>query len=61
MIYQKSHLNPLAKSSAGAQGLMQILPGTARSLGVKDIYNPVENIDAGVRQDTGYKAAQAKL
>jgi soluble lytic murein transglycosylase-like protein len=48
-IYQESHLNPLAKSSAGARGLMQILPGTARSLGVNDIYNPVENINAGVR------------
>jgi len=48
-IYQESRLNPLAKSSAGAKGLMQILPGTANSLGVNDIYNPVENINAGVR------------
>ena len=48
-IYQESHLDPLAKSSAGAKGLMQILPSTARSLGVNDIYNPVENINAGVR------------
>ena len=48
-IYQESHLNPWAKSRAGARGLMQLLPRTARSLGVKDIYNPVENINAGVR------------
>jgi soluble lytic murein transglycosylase-like protein len=48
-IYQESHLNPKAKSRAGAKGMMQILPGTARSLGVKDIYNAVENINAGVR------------
>ena len=48
-IYQESHLNPWAKSRAGARGLMQLLPSTARSLGVKDIYNPVENINAGVR------------
>jgi membrane-bound lytic murein transglycosylase F len=48
-IYQESHLNPLAKSPAGAKGLMQLLSSTARSLGVKDIYDPVENINAGVQ------------
>jgi len=48
-IYQESHLNPWAKSPAGAKGLMQLLSRTARSLGVKDIYNPVENINAGVQ------------
>ena len=47
-IYQESHLNPLAESQAGARGLMQLLPSTARSLDVKDIQNPVENINAGV-------------
>ncbi len=48
-IYQESHLDPLAKSQAGARGLMQLLPSTARSLDVKDIQNPVENINAGVQ------------
>ena len=48
-IYQESHFNPRAKSPAGAKGLMQLLSSTARSLGVKDIYNPVENINAGVQ------------
>ena len=48
-IYQESHLDPWARSRAGARGLMQLLPRTARSLGVKDIYNPVENINAGVQ------------
>ena len=48
-IYQESHFNPWAKSRSGARGLMQLLPSTARSLGVNDIHNPVENINAGVR------------
>ena len=48
-IYQESHLNPRAKSPAGAKGLMQLLSKTAQSLGVKDVYNPVENINAGVQ------------
>lgn len=48
-IYQESHFNPQAKSRAGARGMMQILPGTARSLGLKNSYDAVENINAGVR------------
>jgi membrane-bound lytic murein transglycosylase F len=47
--YQESHLNPWAKSRAGAKGLMQLLSSTARSLEVADIYNPVDNINGGVR------------
>ena len=48
-IYQESHLNPWAKSHAGARGLMQILPSTGKSLGVHDLFDPVENINAGVQ------------
>ncbi|MBC8392567.1 MAG: transglycosylase SLT domain-containing protein, partial [Deltaproteobacteria bacterium] len=47
-IYQESHFNPAAKSHAGAAGLMQLTRKTAESLGVKKIFNPTENIIAGV-------------
>ena len=47
--YQESHLNPWAKSHAGAKGLMQLLTSTARSLNVADIFNPVDNINGGVQ------------
>ena len=48
-IYQESHLNPWAKSQAGARGLMQILPDTGRGLGISDLFDPVQNINAGVQ------------
>lgn len=47
--YQESQFNPKAVSKAGAKGIMQLMPGTARDLGVKDVYNEDANIDAGVR------------
>ena len=43
----ESHFDPKAVSPKNARGLMQLLPETAARLGVKDIFDPQENIDAG--------------
>ena len=49
IIKAESNYNPKAVSKAGAVGLMQLMPRTARALGVKDSFNPEQNIHGGVK------------
>jgi soluble lytic murein transglycosylase-like protein len=49
VISTESNWNASAVSSKGAQGLMQLVPGTAHQLGVGNAFDPAQNVDAGVR------------
>jgi soluble lytic murein transglycosylase-like protein len=49
VIKTESDFDPRVVSSAGAEGLMQLLPGTARLMGVTDIFDPRQNIMGGTR------------
>lgn len=64
VIRVESDFNPRAVNSAGAEGLMQLMPKTAKELGVKDSFDPRENIMGGtkyLRQLTNQFKGEARL
>ncbi len=48
-VYQESRFDPTAESWAGATGLIQLMPATAKEVGVSNNYNPEQNIRGGVK------------
>jgi soluble lytic murein transglycosylase-like protein len=49
VVRAESDWNPAAISPKGARGLMQLVPATAKRFGVRDVFDPAENVEGGVR------------
>lgn len=49
VIFAESSYDPRAVSPAGATGLMQLMPATAQQYGVRDLFDPAQNVSGGVR------------
>jgi soluble lytic murein transglycosylase-like protein len=49
VVLAESNYQPRAKSPVGARGLMQVMPATAKDLGISNLYDPQNNLEAGVR------------
>jgi soluble lytic murein transglycosylase-like protein len=49
LVQAESNYEPHAKSNVGARGLMQVMPNTARDFGIRDLYDPQNNLEAGVQ------------
>ncbi len=49
LVYQESQFNPNTKSWAGAVGLMQLMPNTAKQVGISNLKNPEQNIKGGFK------------
>ena len=49
LVYQESQFNPNSKSWAGAVGLMQLMPNTAKQVGISNLKNPEQNIKGGFK------------
>ncbi len=49
VVSAESSYNSQAVSHAGAKGLMQLMPATAKRFGVRDVFNPIQNLQGGAR------------
>lgn len=61
LVWQESRGNPKAKSPVGAMGLAQLMPGTAKELGVKDPWDPEQNLSGGMKYLSQQKTAFGDL